>query len=200
MKGAIHVLGMGFMCFFLVACGGAESEFAKALSSEAEKEAFCLSGSALGLSSYTSGGDAYVGKYTGSGGGFFSDDPVMPDTDLLSILIEEGYVSSEPVRLNLGYFTDAAIAHKIESKGQAFLDHEDGFCVGSYENIKIVDYVDYENSLTEVNFTYDIKLNDTVDALGIEDALSEGMQTEDVEADATFTKTNKGWRYEHARW
>lgn len=184
------------------ACGDVEEELLDALQTE-ENQMLCVSPSVLGVDAF----EANDGKRYVARAGEFSFMASGSSVDALDALREKGYVSEEAI--SMPNFASSFDAWEITKKGAEFFK-PDAFnvgidvCVGEKEVTEILEYTepgDNGPQAIQARFLYEIHLNDFVDDLDIEDALEEELgRTWPGEGMAVYTKTNKGWRLEHALW
>jgi hypothetical protein len=184
-------------------CGGLEGELLEGLQAE-EHRTLRVQPSMLGVDAFElENGKRYLAK-----AGDFSFMGSGSAVHALEALKEEGYASEEATSLPQG-FGNSIDAFEITKKGAEFFK-PDAFgvgidvCIGEKTATEIVEYTEPADNgpqMIQASFRYEIALNDLADDLGIEDALEAEVQRAwPGEGVATYTKTNKGWRLEHALW
>ena len=184
-------------------CGDVEEDLLDALQTE-ENQMLCVSPSVLGVDAF----EANDGKRYVARAGDFSFMSSGSSVNALEALREEGYISEQATSLPQS-FASSFDAWEITPKGAEFFK-PDAFnvgidvCVGEKEVTEILEYTepgDNGPQAIQARFSYEIHLNDFVDDLGIEDELEQELaRTWPGEGMAVYTKTNKGWRLEHALW
>ena len=184
-------------------CGGLEGDLLDALQAK-DQCAFCVQPQVLGVDAFEGNdGKLYVAKagevsFMGSGSA----------VQCLEKLKEEGYVSSDAISLPNG-LASSFDAFEITEKGAKYFQ-PDSFsgsieaCIGEKLAKEVLEYTEPSGDgprATEARFRYEIEFNGFVDELDIEKVLEEEVnRTWPGEGVAVFTKTNKGWRLEHAMW
>lgn len=187
----------------LTGCGGVEGELLAALRTK-EQRAFCVGPNVLGVDAFEGNdGKRYLAK-AGEVSFMGSDSSVAA----LDRLKAKGYASQQATSLQRS-FASMFDAFELTSKGDAYF-RPDAFaanievCIGEHHATEIVDFAKSTGGGPETiqaRFRYDVRFNDLVDDLGITDPLRAEMRRRwPGEGEAFYTKTNKGWRLEHASW
>jgi hypothetical protein len=195
--------GMGWGAMLAAAlvagCGNVESEFKEALN-KSDSRNICVDFGELGLSGYNSNGKIYLAQNTGW---------LKSDVQILAELQEKGYVSKDPYMLQASRWAPQVNGFELTKKGSKWFQEGKPVCVGEREVTEIIDFTEPTEGgpakVSQANFKYEVEFNDLVADLGIEDALLAQMDKNplrqlDGTGQATFVKTNKGWRPELVLW
>jgi len=186
----------------IVACGSIESDFVDTLNDDANSK-ICFSEERLGVKMWQVENKYYlVAK---------KPDRFMGDSNqvmALEALKENGYVKTEPFVFKAKQFfgpTDTT-GYEITGKGSKYFSWDEKVCIGERIATEITEYTEpTENkgmTFTQAKYSYEIKLNDLIDDLEIENDLRKsnvGKKWDGI-GNAIFVKTNKGWRLEGADW
>jgi DNA-binding PadR family transcriptional regulator len=184
-------------------CGNVEGKLLDELRSDEHAE-LCVQPQMVGVDDFElEDGRRFVSK-----AGEFSFMPSQSSVDALDRLQKEGYVSREATSLPQG-FGSSFDAYAITDKGSKYF-RQNAFGVGIEVLIgkkRVEEVLEYTEpgkqgpQMTQARFRYDVSFNDFVDDLDIERELEpEVARAWPGEGMAVFSKTNKGWRLEHAMW
>ncbi len=204
MRSRAYVVCCAFAGVFVSSgCGNLEGELLDALQVK-EHQVFCVQPSLLGVDAFEANdGKRYVAK-----AGDFSFMSSGSAVHALDQLKAKGYVSNEAVSLPAN-FANYFDAFEITDKGAEYFrpDEFSGsmqVCIGEKTATEVIEYTEPPQGgpqAIQARFRYKVTFNDLVDDLGVEDALrGEVSRAWPGEGLATYMKTNKGWRLEHAMW
>ena len=180
-----------------VGCGRTESEFLAAINADDTRK-LCVDQSEFGVDTYSSrDGKAYVAARDAQLG--------RPGSSkILDAFREAGYVEKNPVTIQVQFAPTTV--YELTAKGRERLTPR-GVCIGEKRATEIVDYTEPQSGApiqaTQANFKYEVKLDDWVRDLHLGDELQTtlpALRNRDGKGQATFVKTNKGWRLELAMW
>ena len=143
-------------------------------------------------------GDQYLAVRSGSVMNFYKKEQ-NKGKGMLGKLGQTGYVNMGMPPVKLSYQYVDYDRYKLTEKGRKQFLWGKGLCVGDRLATSVVEYTEPSDlmgrTFTEVNFKYDLRFNDAVSELGLEEKLKSEFDL-NGEQKAVFVKTNKGWRIE----